>query len=330
MILTGTFFDDRIDIAVSGILAFIISTVQSTSFLSRQERVIFEVIASFLVGGIAGAVALIWVDKTCFSAMAIGGILDLLQGFRVVFSVIEVLSTHTVSGAADLMEAILITTLVSYFLRVGQYLSATVIAGPNATPEFGGCENAIDRSWFFLLVPIGAVSWSIVFTPGYNHLIPMTIHGCMAYILSFSLLQFAVSKEFAYFVSAAAVSMGSGVVSRFTGRQAVGNTMAGVYCLVPGAYLVSTLYNGSWETTWFSEIILQAIVIGIGSWTGTMLCSPILLGSVRALMSSQQKVIPGVLRKHLNKRRFADDDDEEEEDPVKEQRREQMRILFQF
>ena len=40
-------------------------------------------------------------------ALAIGGVLDILQGFRVVYAVIEAMSKHTVAGGADLMEDVL-------------------------------------------------------------------------------------------------------------------------------------------------------------------------------------------------------------------------------
>ena len=58
--------------------------------------------------------------------MAISGVVDVLQGFRVVYSIIEIMSKHTVSGVADLLEGILFTELIAYFLRIGQF-GATAI-----------------------------------------------------------------------------------------------------------------------------------------------------------------------------------------------------------
>jgi uncharacterized membrane protein YjjP (DUF1212 family) len=75
---------------------------------------VFEVVASFVVGLVAGAVALTWPDDTCYSAMGLAAVLDIMQGFKVVFAVIEVLSKHTMSGSADLIEGILMTSLVCF------------------------------------------------------------------------------------------------------------------------------------------------------------------------------------------------------------------------
>ena len=54
--------------------------------------------------------------------------------------------------------------------------------------------------------------------------------------------------------------------------------------LLPGAYLVTSLYKGDFSETFFSNILFPAVVIGIGGWTGTILCSPTLLGTTRGLL----------------------------------------------
>lgn len=101
-----------IDIAVSGVLAELVAMIGSSPILSKQERIIFEAVASGLVGFTAACIALTWPDHCCFGAMAISGtknrgyfsfiyaihlshrvlsfsgVLDLLQGFRVVYSII--------------------------------------------------------------------------------------------------------------------------------------------------------------------------------------------------------------------------------------------------
>jgi len=69
----------------------------------------------------------------------------------------------------------------------------------------------------------------------------------------------------------------------FTGRQAVGNTITGLYTLLPGAYLVSALYEGP-SSSFITDIVQIAVILGIGGWTGTILCSPTLLGTTRGLL----------------------------------------------
>jgi len=114
----------------------------SLSILTKQERVIIEVVASFAVGPTAGLIALTWPDQTCFGAMALGDVLDILQGFRVVYAIIELMSKHTVSGTADFMEATLFTGLIAYFLKVGQGTAAEILR--NGDYDFPACTDGIN------------------------------------------------------------------------------------------------------------------------------------------------------------------------------------------
>ena len=93
------------DIAISGFLGVLVASVcATTKKVSKDGRVISEVVASFSVGLIAAIIALIWPDNTCFGAMALSGIIDILQGFRVLFAVIELMGKHTVAGGANFLE----------------------------------------------------------------------------------------------------------------------------------------------------------------------------------------------------------------------------------
>ena len=62
-----------IDIIVSGILAELVAMIGSSPILSKQERIIFEVLASLLVGFSAACIAITWPEHCCFGAMAISG-----------------------------------------------------------------------------------------------------------------------------------------------------------------------------------------------------------------------------------------------------------------
>ncbi|CAB9498910.1 Pheromone-regulated membrane protein 10 [Seminavis robusta] len=274
------------DMMVAGFLAVLVASIGTSSVLSKQERLIYEVIASFVVGLSAGLIALIWPDHTCFASMAVAGVLDLLQGFRVIFSIIELMSKHTVAGGADLLEGILFTGLIAYFLRFGQYMAASIMGDPENI-KFEACTHGIDQLWYLLFVPLAALSWSGLFNPLPRDLLPMALHGVLAYGTNYGLSKVGASNELNNFVSASLVSFSAGLVSRFTGRQAVGNTVAGLYVLVPGAYLVTSLYSTTIDGSFFSDIIIRAIIIGIGGWTGTILCSPTLLGTTRGLMWQQ-------------------------------------------
>lgn len=116
----------------------------------------------------------------------------------------------------------------------------------------------------------------------------MMMHGVLAYSINFALAKAGCNSELNNFVSASAVSLSAGILSRFTGRQAIGNTVAGMYVLLPGAYLVRSLYSTNVDGSFFTDIIKMAVIIGLGAWTGSILCSPTLLGTTRGLLWQQQ------------------------------------------
>jgi len=280
-----------VDALVAAVLSVLIAYIAQSPILSRQEKLVYEIIASLLVGIIAGLIALKW-PQTCFGAMAIGGVLDILQGFRVVYAVIETMSKHTVAGGADLLEGILYTGLIAYYLRFGQ-IAAKAISGvaEAADADLSFCSNGLDSRWFILFVPLASLSWSGLFTPYYRELLPMTFHGVLAYGSNYGLSKAGLSEQANIFVSASIVSLSAGIISRFTGRQAVGNTVAGLYALLPGAYLVRSLFSTSEALSggFFFQVIEKAVGIGIGAWTGSVLCSPALIGTTRGLLNQEQQ-----------------------------------------
>jgi len=69
----------------------------------------------------------------------------------------------------------------------------------------------------------------------------------------------------------------------------VANTVAAIYALVPGAYLVTALLTtGSLDNSFLTNIIQRSVIIGLGAWTGSILCSPTLLGTPGGLWAQQQ------------------------------------------
>jgi hypothetical protein len=134
------------DILIAGALGIVVAWIGASPVLTKQERIIFEAIASFFVGLVSGLVALTWPENTCFGAMAISGVLDLLQGFRVVYSIIEIMSRHTVTGGADFFEGVFFTTLIAYFLKFGQF-AAINIHGEPVNDAYLTCDQGIDQ-WY--------------------------------------------------------------------------------------------------------------------------------------------------------------------------------------
>jgi uncharacterized membrane protein YjjP (DUF1212 family) len=277
-----------VDMGVAGVLAMLVGLIGRSTILTRQERIIFEVVASFVVGLTAGLIALKWPEHTCFGAMAVAAVLDVLQGFRIVYAVIEIMSKHTVAGGADFLEGILFTGLIAYFLRFGQYFAEFVTSQYDESAFLECRHDGIDQFWYFLFLPLAAVSWSGIFKPNYRDLPLMGFHGILGYLVDYAASRGYEDENLNNFVASLFVTMSAGVISRFTGRQAVGNTVAGIFVLLPGAYLVNALYDGD-KNSFFANIILRSIVIGIGAWTGTMICSPTLLGTTGGLLLAQKR-----------------------------------------
>lgn len=182
----------------------------------------------------------------------------------------------------------LYNSLIAVFLKFGQYTAVYIIGQFMKEPTFQGCQNGISKSWYYLFVPLAALGWSGMFDPYYEDLPIMAFHGIFAYVVSFGVSQAQASPDANYFVAAMSVSLCAGIVSRFTGRNALSNSIAGLYVLLPGSYLMNEVYHtGNEESAtngFLQKIILRSILIGIGAWTGSLLCSPIVLGSTNTML----------------------------------------------
>ena len=213
------------------------NSVDTFKAMASEERLLTEVVASFLVGLCSGVLAIQWPDRFSFGAIAVASVMDLLQGFKVVYAVIEVMSKNMVAGAGRLLEGILFTGLISYSLKYGLDVAFFLKSGNGAVKDYSSMMvesvHKVPEHLFPLLLPFSAVAWSGLFRPNYIDLPCMAFHG----ILAFSLTMVGAPL----FVAALCVTFSAGIFSRFTGREALGNTLAGLYALVPGTYSELTI-----------------------------------------------------------------------------------------
>jgi uncharacterized membrane protein YjjP (DUF1212 family) len=299
---TGIWFGGSwYDMIVAGGMAFFVAMIQGASVL-RHERFIFEVIISLTVGLVAGLISLSFPHRTCFGAMAVGSVLDILQGFKIVFAIMELMSRHTVSGGADFIEGFLFTGLIASFLKFGQYIASTIIGGGTALNTLSTqCTMPISEYWYFLLLPIAALTWAYLFMPRKIDLIWMAFHGVLSYGVYYGLDKATGQSMLSTFVAALCTTFSAGIVSRFTGRQALGDTVTGLYALVPGAYLTRGLFeaaaSNSMSPALLYNIIVNSVIIGLGAWSGTIMCSPTILGTNRGLINQKQQTNHS--RRHL-------------------------------
>jgi len=308
------------DIIIAGCCGSIVGIMASLQILTREERLVFEAMASFAVGIIGALVASLRPDMFCFQAIAISGVLELLQGesmigractvrvyffvsprltvicdslflslgFRVVYAIIELMSKQTVSGIADLFEGILFTAIISAFLQFGKAVVEAAAGRPDEAVY--GCSGGINQLWYILWVPAASLGWCGLFNPEYEDLPPMVFHGILAFGVLYGFERSNMATEAQLFFAALIVTFSSGVFSRFTGRQAIGNSVAGLYVLLPGAYLVRSFFADFGETlVWFISLFFLAGAIGLGGWIGTVLCSPTIFGASKGLLQNKVK-----------------------------------------
>ena len=205
------------------------------------------------------------------------------------------MSKHTISGGADFLEALLFTGLIAYFLKFGLQTAESILGEQESTDLFM-CTEPISEYWFFFLLPLTALSWAVNFTPNPKDLILMVSHGILSYVVYWAITSIPDRKleNVAIFVAAMTVTFSAGFVSRFTGRQALGDTVTGLYVLLPGSYLARGLFQTAGDTnvidgSLLGSIVVIAVTIGLGGWTGTMLCSPTILGTNGGLLNNFMK-----------------------------------------
>jgi hypothetical protein len=204
------------DMIVAGILSVTVSYIGTSKALTFQERILAEVVSSVIVGLVAGLLALKWPSTFCFGSIAIASVMNLMQGFKVVYAVIEVMSKNIVTGTARLLEGVLFTGLMSYSLKFGLDVAFRLVFGPKAplpqdVSNFLVSTHGISEWFYPLMLPFVAGAWSGLFRPSYADLPLMMMHG----ILAFSLNWAGVPM----FLAAMCVTFSAGIISRFTGRE---------------------------------------------------------------------------------------------------------------
>ncbi|KAG7365902.1 putative threonine/serine exporter [Nitzschia inconspicua] len=263
------------DMLVSGALAVVVAylgTMISKAQFAFEERMLMEMVSSIVVGVVAGLLSLRWPSTFSFGAIAVASIMDYLQGFKVVYAVIEVMSKNIVAGTSRLLEGIMFTGLVSYSLKFGLDLAFRILGKASSAENYAAmliAGDGINPAYFTLILPFAALGWSGLFRPSPVDLPLMAFHGVLSFWLNWAGVPM--------FMAAMAVTFSAGLISRFTGREALGNTLAGLYALVPGTYMVRALLSPS-RVNFIETVLFSAATIGLGGWTGSLLCSPTILG----------------------------------------------------
>lgn len=297
-----------LDMILAGAMGVVVAMLEGANLWAKNERMLLEVFASWAVGLVAGLLSVSFPGTLCFGGMAVGAVIDILQGFRVVYSIMgkfqpkcgffcdacshestrliqvlyllvfshftEIMSKNTIAGGADFLEGILFTGLISYFLKFGQSTAIGILGVDTEGTNYNVCSNPINPYFYFLLVPVASLAWSVLFRPQYSDLPLMASHGILAYVIYWALATYVGNSNVATFIAALATTASAGITSRFTGRQALGDTITGLYVLLPGAYLVNGLFDAAEDnvidSALLSSIIVIAVTVGLGGWAAEL------------------------------------------------------------
>jgi len=162
-------------------------------------------------------------------------------------------------------------------------------------------DNRISEVWYFFIAPVTNLAWSALFNPDYRDLPLMTFHGILANAIIWSLGKAEVNASLINFLAAFAVTTSSSIISRFTGRQSLGNTLVGIMMILPGAYWVSQLFN-SVSIDFVGEIYFNSAIIGMGAWAGTIVCAPTMLGTNVGLLRQDTNLENATRRESIIRR----------------------------
>jgi uncharacterized membrane protein YjjB (DUF3815 family) len=175
------------------------------------------------------------------------------------------MTKHTISGGADLIEAIIFTGLIAYFLKFGLAFAELLLGEAGIDDKWNTCEHPIDERWYFLFVPITSISWALLFQPPYRDLPLMGLHGVLGFVVYWAVDQASGQTGLATFVAAACVTSAASIVSRFTGRQALGDSLTGLYVLLPGSYLARGLFTAAEDNVIDGKILTNIVVVSFRS-----------------------------------------------------------------
>lgn len=95
-----------------------------------------------------------------------------MQGFKVLFAVLEVMSKNAVTGTARLLEGILLTGLISYTMVFGLQFAARIMLGPVAALSLLSSDfytkiltssHGIPKVYYAFMLPLTATAWSALY-----------------------------------------------------------------------------------------------------------------------------------------------------------------------
>jgi uncharacterized membrane protein YjjB (DUF3815 family) len=173
----------------------------------------------------------------CLYAQFIGGIVWLLPGIPIVFSLLEVYANKILFGAAKLVMGVAAASQIGFGLGLGYKLAYASSSVPETFVH--GCPNSVEPAYFFLLLPLAGIAFSVLLRAAQDQMPGIMLCVSVAYFCVFWLNQWGASPGVAPFFGAFFMTVAARMYCFFyKGTRAMVYITMGLLVLVPGGMAV--------------------------------------------------------------------------------------------
>ncbi|KAF7720603.1 hypothetical protein EC973_007055 [Apophysomyces ossiformis] len=238
----GTALDMLIGLGLGLIVA--LGTIHVSRRVTRFSS-IFDVLLSAVVGFLSAIVsARLPSSSTCFYALSVGGVVNLLPGYATLISLLEISAGSVATGTLRLTTTLVYSLLIGFGLALGASIHELLFPSLALIPSSAACENKLPVSFHILLVPIFAAA-NIVLQNGHPSKYPIMLglailSRAVHYI---SLQKFVAYPHVATVLAAFAVAIASNIYARLKATIGFVDMITGLLFLVPGSVGVASSLN---------------------------------------------------------------------------------------
>ncbi|KAJ1945203.1 pheromone-regulated protein prm10, partial [Kickxella alabastrina] len=236
------------DASVAAMLGLIVSLLQLMTGRFSNYANLFEVSSAFIVSFIAALMQ----DYICFATVSFAGVALLLPGLAVTTSIIEMVSRNMITGTVRFVFAMARCFILGYGISVGSTLGTQVLGRSttvnlladqmSSSTGMGNCSSGLSKFWWFLLLPLLSISFTISISGHWRQWPSMMFAGCMAYTVSYFSGMSTALAPLAPAIAAFAMGLyANGMASFSNHRSAVEPILGGILLLVPGSLGLRTV-----------------------------------------------------------------------------------------
>ncbi|ORZ23044.1 hypothetical protein BCR42DRAFT_366488 [Absidia repens] len=206
---------------------------------------IFDVVQCSIVGFLAAAASSRMASTTtCFYALSVGGVVNLLPGYAALVAMLEIASgdAAVASGTLRLTTTLVYSLLLGFGLAIGASTHQLLFPRLALISSHASCENTLSSWSHVLLVPIFAIANAIILRAHYRTkfgiilVLAIVSHG-VHYV---SLLHFVNYPHLATVLAAFVVALGSNIYARLHPTIGFVDMIIGLFFLIPGSVGVSS------------------------------------------------------------------------------------------